>query len=100
MKGDGEMKPAAKVYTALILIFLFAPIVILLVFSFNASKSLSVMSGGSLYWYRELLRDSETLGSVRNTLVLATSAALISTIMGTSASSVCAANICVLPMIR
>ena len=80
------MKPAAKVYTALILLFLFAPIVILLVFSFNASKSLSVMSGGSLYWYRELFRDGETLNAVRNTLVLALAAALISTVMGTAAA--------------
>ena len=80
------MKPAAKVYTALILLFLFAPIVILLIFSFNASKSLSVMSGSSLYWYRELFRDAETLGAVRNTLLLAISAALISTVMGTAAA--------------
>lgn len=80
------MKPIAKVYTALILIFLFAPIAILLVFSFNAAKSLSVMSGFSFYWYRELFRDTETLGAVRNTLVLAVSAALISTVMGTAAA--------------
>ena len=80
------MKTSSKIFTALILIFLFAPIVILLVFSFNASKSLSVMSGGSLYWYRELFRDAETLGAVRNTLVLAISAALISTVMGTAAA--------------
>ena len=80
------MKPAAKVYTALILIFLFAPIAILLVFSFNEAKSLSVFSGFSLYWYKELFRDSDTLGAVRNTLVLAVSAALISTVMGTAAA--------------
>ena len=42
------MKRAAKIYTALIFVFLFAPIVILLVFSFNAAKSLSVFSGCSL----------------------------------------------------
>jgi len=80
------MKPFAKFYTALILIFLFAPIAILLVFSFNEAKSLSVFSGFSLYWYRELFRDAETLSAVRNTLVLAVSAALISTIMGTAAA--------------
>ena len=80
------MKPAAKIYTALIMIFLFAPIAILLIFSFNASKSLSVMSGTSLYWYRELFRDSETLGAVRNTLLLALVASVISTIMGTAAA--------------
>lgn len=80
------MKPASKVFTALIMIFLFAPIVILLVFSFNEAKSLSVFSGFSLYWYRELFRDSETLNAVKNTLVLAVSAAAISTIMGTAAA--------------
>lgn len=80
------MKPASKVFTALIMIFLFAPIVILLVFSFNEAKSLSVFSGFSFYWYRELFRDSETLSAVKNTLILAVSAAAISTIMGTAAA--------------
>ncbi len=80
------MKPAAKVYTAIIMIFLFAPILILLVFSFNESKSLSVFSEFSLYWYKELFRDSETLKAVRNTVVLALSAAAISTVMGTAAA--------------
>ena len=81
-----KMKPIAKFYTALVMLFLFAPIAILLVFSFNQAKSLSVFSGFSLYWYRELFRDSDTLGAVRNTLVLAVSASLISTVMGTAAA--------------
>ena len=80
------MKTASKIYTALIFIFLFAPIAILLVFSFNEAKSLSVFSGFSLKWYRELFRDEATLTSVRNTLLLAVSAMVISTIMGTAAS--------------
>ena len=68
------------------MLFLFAPIAILLVFSFNRAKSLSVFSGFSLYWYRELFRDSDTLGAVRNTLVLAVCASVISTVMGTAAA--------------
>ena len=80
------MKPAAKIYTALIMLFLFAPILILLIFSFNEAKSLSVFSGFSLYWYRELFHDSETLGAVRNTLILAISVAVLSTVMGTAAA--------------
>ena len=80
------MKPIAKVYTALIMIFLFAPIAILLFFSFNQAKSLSVFSGFTLYWYRELFRDTETLNAVRNTMVLAVSAAALSTVMGTAAA--------------
>ena len=80
------MKTSSKIYTALIMLFLFAPIAILLVFSFNESKSLSVFSSFSLYWYKELLRDSETLNAVKNTLLLAFCAAAISTVMGTAAA--------------
>ena len=73
------MRPIAKVYTALIFLFLFAPIVILLVFSFNDGNSLSVFSGFSIH-------DTNTLGALKNTLILALSASIISTILGTAAA--------------
>jgi len=79
-------KPSSKIYTTLIFVFLFAPIAILLVFSFNESKSLSVFSQFSLKWYKELLSDSDTLESLKNSLVLALSATGISTVMGTAAA--------------
>ena len=60
------MKRASKLYTALIFLFLFAPIAILLLFSFNETKSLSVFSGFSLKWYRELFRDGDTLESLKH----------------------------------
>ena len=80
------MKTSGKIYTALILLFLFAPIAILLVFSFNEARSLSVFSGFSLKWYAELFRDSDTLKSVQNTLLVAVSASVIATVMGTAAA--------------
>ena len=80
------MKPIAKVYTAIIFVFLFAPIAILLVFSFNEGNSLSVFSGFSLYWYEELIGDSNTLAALRNTLILALCSAILSTLMGTAAA--------------
>ena len=64
------MKPIAKLYTALIFLFLFAPIAILLVFSFNKGNSLSVFSGFTLYWYKELFHDTNTLGALKNTGLL------------------------------
>ncbi len=79
-------KVISNILTALVYIFLFAPIVILLIFSFNESKSLSVFSNFSFRWYRELLKDRHTLEAVRNTLLLAASATVISTIMGTAAA--------------
>lgn len=80
------MKAVSKVFTAIIFIFLFAPIAILVVFSFNDAKSLSVFSGFSFRWYKELMIDSSTLESVRNTLILALAATGISTVMGTAAA--------------
>lgn len=80
------MKITSKLYTALIFIFLFAPILVLLVFSFNEAKSLSVFSGFSLKWYQELFHDENTLESVKNTLILAVAATVISTVMGTAAA--------------
>ncbi len=80
------MKLSSKIYTGFIFAFLFAPIVVLLIFSFNEAKSLSVFSGFSLKWYQELLRDKSTLESVKNTLVLALSATAVSTVMGTAAA--------------
>lgn len=80
------MKLSSKIYTSIIFLFLFAPIVVLLIFSFNESKSLSVFSSFSFKWYEELFRDRNTLESVKNTIILALSATAISTVMGTAAA--------------
>ncbi len=80
------MKLSSKIYTTIIFVFLFAPIVILLIFSFNEAKSLSVFSGFSFKWYQELFSDRSTLESVKNTIVLALAATVISTVMGTAAA--------------
>ena len=80
------MKTLIRILTALVYLFLFAPIVILLIFSFNSSKSLSVFADPSLYWYRELFRDWNTLEALGNTLLLAAAATAISTVMGTAAA--------------
>ena len=80
------MKTLSKIYTGLILLFLFAPILILIVYSFNGTNSTAVMSGFSFQWYEELFHNSKILESLRNTLILAVSAAVISTVMGTAAA--------------
>lgn len=80
------MKALSKVYTVLIFVLLYAPIAVMIFFSFNASNSLVVFSGFSLKWYRELFTDSATLEALKNTLVLALLSALISTVIGTAAA--------------
>lgn len=80
------MKKLSKIYLALILIFLFAPIAVLIVFSFNEDVSTAVFSGFSLKWYRELFRNSEILNALKNSLILAISSSLIATVLGTAAA--------------
>nr|MBQ4320586.1 ABC transporter permease [Clostridia bacterium] len=80
------MKTASRIYSIIIFGFLFAPIAVLLIFSFNEAKSLSVFSEFSLKWYKELFSDDNTLGALKNTLILAASATAISTVLGTFAA--------------
>ena len=80
------MKTASKIYTVLILVFLYAPMLVLLVYSFNSSTSTSVFAGFSLKWYGEHFRDSETLEALKKTLVLAVTSSIIATVIGTAAA--------------
>ena len=80
------MKTLNKIYTVLILVFMYAPIAVLILFSFNSSNSTSVFEGFSLKWYIELFHDGETLKALYNTLILAILSSLISTILGTMAA--------------
>ena len=76
----------SRVYTALILIFLYAPIFIMIFFSFNEGKSLSVFSGFSFKWYGALFSDTVVMEALWNTLVLAVVSAAIATVIGTAAA--------------
>lgn len=81
-----KMSPLSKLYVAFIMMLLYAPIVVMIVFSFNSSASTSVMTGFSFKWYQSLLHDSATINALKNTLILAVSSSLIATIMGTAAA--------------
>ncbi|NJP40140.1 ABC transporter permease [Oscillospiraceae bacterium HV4-5-C5C] len=66
-------------YLILIYVFLYAPIVVLIVFSFNASKSRTAWGGFTLDWYVKLFHNSEILDALKTTLIIACSSALLST---------------------
>lgn len=67
----------------LMLIFFYGPIVMLIVFSFNASRSLTVWSGFSTQWYSQLFRDRDTMQAVQNSVTVGVIATFVSTIVGT-----------------
>ena len=80
------MKRFSKFYIGLILFLLFAPIAVMIFFSFNEGKSTAVFSGFSLKWYAELFSNSEILNALKNSLILAVASAAISTVLGTAAA--------------
>ena len=76
----------SRVFTVLVYLFLYAPIVLLIVFSFNATKSNRVWGGFSLQWYLELFQNDRLLGAVRTTVILSVLAAVTVTVLGTAAA--------------
>ena len=80
------MKVLSKLYLILVFIFLYAPIAVMILISFNSGESTTEMQGLSLHWYREMFRDRATLEALKNTLVLSISAAILSTVIGTFAA--------------
>ena len=77
------MKKLGKIYLALVLFFLYVPIFVLIVFSFNESKSRIVFSGFTLDWYRKLFQNDIIISSLVNTIIIAVLASIISTVLGT-----------------
>lgn len=80
------MKKLGKIYLALVILFLYVPIFVLIVFSFNESKSRSVFSGFTLDWYKRLFENDIIISSLINTLIIAVAASIVSTILGTLAA--------------
>lgn len=72
-----------KCYLALIILFLYAPILVLVVLSFNKSRSRVTWGGFTLDWYRNLFGNSQILDALQTTLLLGFASAAIATVIGT-----------------
>lgn len=86
------MKTLGKMYTGLIFVLLYLPILVMIFFSFNATKSTAILSfdysaGKPFgYWYSEFFKSDAAMSALKNSLVLAVLSALISTVIGTLAA--------------
>lgn len=76
-------KIISKAYMTLIFLFLYAPVVVLIIFSFNSAKSRAVWGGFTLEWYRKLLQNDDILGALEVTLLVAVLSAVVSTLVAT-----------------
>jgi len=88
-----KQSPWLALVSILIYFFLYAPIIVLIVFSFNASRTNVVFEGvvnqgpcGPFYWYCELFRNRSVMDATRNTLIIAFTSTVVSTIIGTMAA--------------
>lgn len=75
-----------KCYLGIILVFLYVPIVVLIIQSFNAGKSRAKWEGFSLRWYGELFADASIMSALQVTLSIAVLAMIVSTVLGTLAA--------------
>jgi ABC-type spermidine/putrescine transport system, permease component II len=79
-------KATQRLYIFFIFIFLYAPIITLIVLSFNESKSRSKWGGFTFQWYLTMFQDESIMDALYTTLIIATLSALIATLIGTAAS--------------
>ena len=80
------MKVFGKIFTAIIFILLYAPIFVLVALSFNTSKSTVMIDGFTFQWYKELFTNSNLMGLLLNTLILAVASSVVATLLGTTAA--------------
>ena len=76
---------ASKIYTTLVMLFLYLPIFVLIIFSFNEGKT-TVWKGFSFKWYEELFRDDKMINALGNSLIIAVLASIFATVLGTAAA--------------
>lgn len=76
---------ASKIYTTLVMLFLYLPIFVLIIFSFNEGKT-TVWKGFSFKWYEELFRDDNIINALGNSLIIAVLASIFATVLGTAAA--------------
>ena len=76
---------ASKIYISLVMLFLYLPIFVLIIFSFNEGKT-TVWKGFSLKWYEQLFRDDNIINALGNSLIIAVLASVFATVLGTAAA--------------
>ena len=81
-----KKKILSKIFMVLLMIFFYAPIIYIIIFSFNGSRSLTHLAGFSLRWYEKMFNDKTMMESVVYTIVIAVLSTAISTVVGTITS--------------
>ena len=81
-----KVSVASRIYMALVFVFLYAPIAVMMVFSFNSTTSTYQMEGFSTYWWKEMFADTAAMNAMKNTVILAICTAVAAGIIGVMAA--------------
>ncbi|HET6248598.1 MAG TPA: ABC transporter permease [Tepidisphaeraceae bacterium] len=84
--GNTFARQLLAAWTYAVLVFLYLPIVLLIIYSFNRSEFNAVWGGFTLHWYGEVWRDEELLGAFQNSLIIAAVVTVVSVILGTGSA--------------
>ncbi|HVM20518.1 MAG TPA: ABC transporter permease [Egibacteraceae bacterium] len=83
VRPTGNARRALSANAWLVFAFFYAPIILLVIFSFNDNRFVGVWGGGSLRWYREMFANRPVLNSLQNSLIVAFASTIVSTVLGT-----------------
>jgi spermidine/putrescine transport system permease protein len=83
-RPHGAIERLLAAHSWLVYAFFYAPIAVLVVFSFNDSRQVNTWQGASLRWYRQMLENEALLSAVRNSLIVAVVATVVATTLGTA----------------
>ncbi len=81
-----KVSVASRIYMALVFVFLYAPIAVMMVFSFNSTTSTYQLEGFSTYWWKEMFADIAAMNAMKNTIILAICTAVAAGIIGVMAA--------------
>ena len=81
-----KVSVVSRIYMALVFVFLYAPIAVMMVFSFNSTTSTYQMEGFSTYWWKEMFADTAAMNAMKNTIILAICTAVAAGIIGVMAA--------------
>lgn len=81
-----KVSVASRIYMALVFVFLYAPIAVMMVFSFNSTTSTYQLEGFSTYWWKEMFADIAAMNAMKNTVILAICTAVAAGVIGVMAA--------------
>lgn len=83
MKKNKKTIKASHIYLAILLLVMYLPVIVVVIYSFNSSKISTVWGGVSLIWYEKLFQNSVLLDTLKNSLILGVVSCGISAVIGT-----------------